>query len=47
MKHIGLFKTPEEAHKAYMEHKLELAKTLAKEESDPRVLNAVIKWFTI
>lgn len=47
MKHIGLFSTTEEASKAYLEYKLSAAKELAKDETDPRVLGAVITWFKL
>lgn len=41
-KHIGLFATPEEAHQAWLTAKLEQAKILAAEQSDPRVVKALI-----
>lgn len=41
--YLGLFDTPEEAHAAWLEKKLEFAKTLAKEQDDPRVAEALIK----
>lgn len=41
--HLGYFTTPEEAHQAWLTRKLELAKMLAAEQSDPRVAEALIK----
>ena len=42
-KHLGLFDTPEEAHKAWLTSKLEQAKLLAAEQTDPRIADALIK----
>lgn len=42
-KHLGLFDTELEAHKAWLAFKLEQAKILAAEQSDPRVAKALIE----
>ena len=39
---LGYFDTPEEAHKAWLTAKLEQAKILAAEQSDPRVAKALV-----
>ena len=41
-KHIGYFSCPNEAHKAWLAFKLEQAKILAAEQTDPRVAKALI-----
>lgn len=41
-KYLGRFKTPEEAHMAWLKEKLEAAKILAAEQSDKRVADALI-----
>ena len=41
-KHLGLFATPEEAHQAWLTAKLEQAKILAAEQTDPRVAKALM-----
>jgi hypothetical protein len=41
-KYIGLFATPEKAHQAWLTAKLEQAKILAAEQSDPRVAKALV-----
>lgn len=40
--YLGLYETPQEAHKAWLKRKLELAKILADEQDDPRVARALI-----
>lgn len=42
-KHIGYFSCPNEAHKAWLAFKLEQAKILAVEQTDPRVAKALIE----
>lgn len=42
-KHLGLYFTPEEAHKAWLTFKLEQAKILADEQKDARVSKALIE----
>jgi len=42
-KHLGCFATPEEAHQAWLTAKLEQAKILAAEQTDPRVAKALIE----
>ena len=42
-KHLGLFDTEIEAHKAWLDFKLEQAKILAAEQTDPRVAKALIE----
>ena len=47
MKHLGLFTTPDEAFNAYKPFKESLCKQLAlkwKDEIDPRVYEAMMKW---
>ena len=41
-KYLGLFDTELEAHKSWLAFKLEQAKILAAEQSDPRVAKALI-----
>jgi hypothetical protein len=41
-KHLGYFSTPEEAHQAWLKAKIELAKELAAEQTDPRIAKALI-----
>lgn len=41
-KHLGLFTTPEDAHKAWLDFKLEQAKILAEGQTDERVAKALI-----
>ena len=43
LKHLGMFDTELEAHKAWLAFKLEQAKILAAEQSDPRVAKALIE----
>lgn len=40
--YLGLFKTPEEAHAAWLSYKLQQAYILAEQQSDVRVANALI-----
>lgn len=40
---LGYFNDPQEAHKIWLTRKLELAKLLAAEQTDPRVAEALIK----
>jgi len=42
-KNLGYFKTPEEAHKAWLTYKLEQAKILASKQTDPRVAKALVQ----
>ena len=42
-KHLGYFKTPEAAHKAWLTYKLEQAKILALKQTDSRVAEALVK----
>ena len=42
-KYLGCFATPEEAHAAWLTAKLEQAKILAAEQTDPRVAKALIE----
>ena len=44
--HLGLFSTPEEAHEAWRKRKHELAQLVAARESDPRVVEALKKWYS-
>lgn len=46
-KHLGIFKTPEEARHAYRVAKYELALKLAEEQADPRVAEALIKRYYV
>lgn len=41
-KHLGLFTSPEQAHQAWLSFKLEQAKILASQQTDPRVAVALI-----
>ena len=45
--HLGLFSTPEEAHEAWRKHKHDLAQRVAATESDPRVVEALKKRYSI
>ena len=45
-KHLGCFNTELEAHKAWLAFKLEQAKILAAEQSDPRVAKALIERYS-
>lgn len=40
--YLGAFSTPEEAHQAWLDKKIEMAYTLASQQSDPRVAAALI-----
>lgn len=42
-KFLGHFDTPQEAHKAWLSAKLELAKKLAAEQTDPRIAKALVE----
>jgi len=44
--HLGLFTCQEEAHQAWLKHKLELAHLLAAEQTDERVGKALIERYT-
>ena len=45
--HLGLFSTPEEAHEAWRKRKHELAQLVAATESDPRVVEALKKRYSL
>ena len=45
--HLGYFSTPEEAHEAWRKRKHELAQLVANTESDPRVVEALKKRYSI
>ena len=45
--HLGYFSTPEEAHEAWRKRKHELAQLVAARESDPRIVEALKKWYSI
>ena len=42
-KYLGLYNTPQEAHKVWLENKLEQAYILASKETDPRIAKALIE----
>ena len=44
--YLGCFSTPEEAHEAWRKRKHELAQLVAATESDPRVVEALKKWYS-
>ena len=44
--HLGYFSTPKEAHEAWRKRKHELAQLVAATESDPRVVEALKKWYS-
>ena len=44
--HLGYFNCPQEAHKAWLKRKLELAHLLAEEQTDERVAKALIERYT-
>jgi hypothetical protein len=41
--YLGIFATPEEAHQVWLKAKIELAKELAAEQTDPRVAKAIVE----
>ena len=45
--YLGLFSTPEEAHEAWRKRKHELAQLVAATESDPRVVEALKKRYSL
>ena len=45
--YLGLFSTPEEAHEAWRKRKHELAQLVAATESDPRIVEALKKWYSV
>ncbi len=45
--HLGYFSTPEEAHEAWRKRKHELAQLVAAKESDPRIVEALRKRYSI
>ena len=47
VEHLGLFSTPEEAHEAWRKRKHELAQLVAATESDPRVVEALKKRYSL
>ena len=46
IEYLGCFSTPEDAHEAWRKRKHELAQLVAATESDPRVVEALKKWYT-
>ena len=44
--YLGLFSTPQAAHEAWRKRKHELAQLVAAKESDPRVVEALKKWYS-
>lgn len=44
--HLGLYSTELEAHQAWLKRKLELAKELAAEQTDPRIAKALIERYS-
>jgi CRISPR/Cas system-associated endoribonuclease Cas2 len=47
LEHLGYFSTPEEAHEAWRKRKHELAQLVAARESDPRVVEALRKRYSL
>ena len=47
VEHLGYFSTPEDAHEAWRKRKHELAQLVAARESDPRVVEALKKCYSI
>ena len=45
--YLGYFSTPEEAHEAWRRRKHEIAQLVAATESDPRVVEALKKWYSL
>ena len=45
--HLGYYSTPEEAHEAWRKRKYDLAQRVAAKESDPRVVEALKKRYSI
>ena len=45
--HLGYFSTPEDAHEAWRKRKDDLAQRVAAKESDPRVVEALQKRYSI
>ena len=45
--YLGYFSTPEEAHEAWRKRKHEIAQLVAATESDPRIVEALKKWYSI
>ena len=45
--HLGYFSTPEEAHEAWRKRKDDLAQRVAAKESDPRIVEALRKRYSI
>ena len=45
--HLGLFLTPGEAHEAWRRRKHEIAQLVAAKESDPRIVAALKKWYSV
>ncbi len=44
--YLGCFSNPEEAHEAWRKRKNELAQLVAARESDPRIVEALKKWYS-
>ena len=47
LEYLGLFSIPEEAHEAWRKRKHELAQLVAARESDPRIVEALKKWYSL
>jgi len=47
LEHLGYFSTPEDAHEAWRKRKHELAQLVAATESDPRVVEALKKRYSL
>ena len=47
VEHLGYYSTPEEAHEAWRKRKHELAQRVAATESDPRVVEALKKRYSL
>lgn len=45
--YVGLFDTPEEAHKAYVTEKIKIAGILASKEKDTRIADALLRYFVL
>ena len=45
--HLGNYATPEEAHQVWLKRKQEFAKMLGEQQSDPRVAEALIRYYDV